>query len=89
MVRFEGHELAILGTLSGFYGIANSTLGAGWVKSFVHRHPVAAFSCFLAGVGVAMPLTIVPIRRLLKLPTNQYDASHPNVVFPKYADVNS
>jgi hypothetical protein len=88
MVKFEGHELAIIGTVTGFLGIANSTLGPGWAKSFIHRHPIAAFSVFLAGAGILMPLTVVPIRRALKLPTNQYDASHPNVVFPKYADVN-
>eukprot|EP00541_Cyclophora_tenuis_P004817 CAMPEP_0116544312 /NCGR_PEP_ID=MMETSP0397-20121206/2046_1 /TAXON_ID=216820 /ORGANISM="Cyclophora tenuis, Strain ECT3854" /LENGTH=83 /DNA_ID=CAMNT_0004068507 /DNA_START=47 /DNA_END=298 /DNA_ORIENTATION=- len=80
----DGHELAILGTLSGSYSVANSTLGPGWVKRFIHRQPVAAFSVALSVVGVAMPLLIVPVRRALKFPTNQYDASHPNVVFPKY-----
>jgi hypothetical protein len=88
-MTWEGHELAILGSLSGFYSITNSTLGPGWMKSFIHRHPVAAFSVGLACLGVAMPMTIVPLRRMLKLPTNQYDAAHPNVVFPKYADINN
>jgi hypothetical protein len=38
----------------------------------------------LFGIGIGYPLVAVPIRRALKLPTNQYDADHPNVVFPKY-----
>jgi hypothetical protein len=84
MVKWDGHELAVLGTVSGAYGVINSTLGPGWIKSFIHRQPVAAMSCFLAGVGVLMPLFVVPIRRSLKLPTNQYDATREGVVFPKY-----
>lgn len=89
MPSFEGHEVAIIGTLSGFYAVCNATLPKGWVKSFIHRQPVAAFSVALGCVGVLMPLTVVPVRRMLGLPTNQYDAAHPNVVFPKYADLNA
>lgn len=84
MVKWDGHELAVLGTVSGCYGVARATLGPGWVKGFIHRQPVAAMSIFLCGIGVAMPLFIVPIRRGLGLPTNQYDASREGVVFPKY-----
>jgi hypothetical protein len=39
-------------------------------------------SIALAGVSILMPIVIVPIRRKLGLPTNQYNAQHPNVVFP-------
>ena len=84
MVKWDGHELAVLGTISGVYGVCQATLGPGWVKSFIHRQPVAAMSVFLAGVGIALPLVVVPIRRSLKMPTNQYDASREGVVFPKY-----
>lgn len=83
-MHLDGHELAILGTLSGSYGVANATLGPGWVKRFVQVQPVAAFSIALGLAGIALPLVVVPVRRALKLPTNQYDASHPRVVFPKY-----
>eukprot|EP00540_Astrosyne_radiata_P005578 CAMPEP_0116826706 /NCGR_PEP_ID=MMETSP0418-20121206/2679_1 /TAXON_ID=1158023 /ORGANISM="Astrosyne radiata, Strain 13vi08-1A" /LENGTH=84 /DNA_ID=CAMNT_0004455373 /DNA_START=98 /DNA_END=352 /DNA_ORIENTATION=- len=83
-MKWEGHELAVLGTLTGCYGIVGATLGPGWIRKFVHQQPVAAMSVALASAAVAMPLVIVPIRRTLKFPTNQYDASHPNVVFPKY-----
>jgi hypothetical protein len=85
MVKWDGHELAVLGTATGVYSITNATLGKGWIKSLIHRQPVAAMSLALATVGVLMPLVVVPIRRAVKLPTNQYDSSHPNVVFPKYA----
>mmetsp|Transcript_17818 Transcript_17818/g.25077 ORF Transcript_17818/g.25077 Transcript_17818/m.25077 type:complete len:86 (+) Transcript_17818:81-338(+) len=84
MVKWDGHELAVLGTTSGAYAVANATLGPGWVKSFIHRQPVAAMSCALAGIGLLAPIIIVPIRRKLGMPTNQYDASFPGTVFPKY-----
>jgi hypothetical protein len=84
MVKWDGHELAVLGTVSGAYGVVHATLGPGWVKAFIHRQPVAAMSVLLAGTGILMPLIIVPIRRSLKYPTNQYDASREGVVFPKY-----
>lgn len=31
-----------------------------------------------------MPIVIVPIRRKLGMPTNQYDAGAKGTVFPKY-----
>ena len=83
MVHFDGHEVAILGSVSGFYGITGGIYGPGWIKSMIQRQPVVAMSVALAVVGVAMPVFIPPIRRRLGLPTNQYDASMPGVVYPK------
>ena len=83
MVHFDGHEVAILGSVSGFYGITRGIYGKGWIKSMIQRQPVVAMSVALATVGVAMPVFIPPIRRRLGLPTNQYDASMPGVVYPK------
>lgn len=88
MVHLDGHEVAVFGTVTGFYAIANATLRPGWIKSFIHRQPVPAFSMALFGLAMIMPVTIVPLRRMLKLPTHQHDAGiRPNVVYPKYADV--
>jgi hypothetical protein len=56
----------------------------GWARSFIHRQPVAAMSCFLFGVGVVLPVTVIPMRRAIGLPTNQYDAEYPGVKYPKY-----
>lgn len=84
MVHFDGHEVAVLGTMSGLLQICQTHLGKGWFKMFVHTQPIAAASCILFGIGIGYPLVAVPIRRALKLPTNQYDADHPNVTFPKY-----
>ena len=83
MVHIDGHELGILGTISGLYAVTNGTLGKGWVKQFIHRQPIAAFSVALAAAGVLLPVVVVPIRRKMGFPTNQYDASHPGTVFPK------
>jgi len=81
---WDGHEIAIFGTITGCLQIANSHLGKGWMKMFFHKEPIAAASVVLFGTGIVYPLIAVPIRRALKLPTNQYDADHPNVTFPKY-----
>jgi hypothetical protein len=81
---FDGHELAVMGTLTGALQICNSHLGKGWFKMFFHLQPIAAASCLLFGFGVTYPLIAVPIRRALKLPTEQYCADHPDVTFSKY-----
>mmetsp|Transcript_11888 Transcript_11888/g.22516 ORF Transcript_11888/g.22516 Transcript_11888/m.22516 type:complete len:87 (+) Transcript_11888:125-385(+) len=83
MVRWDGHELAVVGSATGFWAIANGCLGKGWVKSMIHRQPVVAMSLALATAGVAMPIFIPPIRRKLGLPTNQYEAGLPGVVYPQ------
>lgn len=84
MPHLDGHELGILATITGMYSVANGALGKGWVRGFVHRQPVAAFSVALGTVGILMPIVIVPIRRKLGMPTNQYDAGAKGTVFPKY-----
>jgi hypothetical protein len=83
MVHIDGHELAIFSTITGALGVTHGIYGKGWYKSMIHRQPIIAFSLALATVGVTMPLVIVPIRRRLGLPTNQYDHCHPGTVFPK------
>lgn len=87
MVRWDGHEIGVLSTVAGCVAILHGASPKGWFKSFVHRQPVAAMSCFLFGVGLALPVTVVPIRRALGLPTNQYDAEDPRVKFPKYESI--
>ncbi|KAL7546882.1 hypothetical protein ACHAWF_010206 [Thalassiosira exigua] len=83
MVHFDGHELGMITTIAGALGVTHGCYGKGWFKSFVHRQPIIAFSVTLAGIGVCMPLVIVPLRRKLGLPTNQYEFDHPQTVFPK------
>mmetsp|Transcript_1498 Transcript_1498/g.2133 ORF Transcript_1498/g.2133 Transcript_1498/m.2133 type:complete len:86 (+) Transcript_1498:102-359(+) len=82
MVHVDGHELAIFGTYSGVIGITRGIYGKGWFKSLVHRQPIVAFSIAIGTLGVAMPVVVVPIRRKLGMPTNQYDATFPGTVFP-------
>lgn len=82
---WDGHELAVLGTLSGVYGVTQGIYGKGWMKSLIHRQPIAAMSLALCGMGLLLPMTVVPMRRAMGLPTNQYDASHPKAVYPKLA----
>ena len=84
MPHWDGHEIGVLSTLFGCVGIMQGAMPRGWAKSFIHRQPIAAMSCFLFGVGIMMPVTVVPVRRALGLPTNQYDAEFPGVKYPKY-----
>lgn len=83
MVHIDGHELGIFGTITGLYQVANGALPKGWVKSFIHRQPIAAFSVGLTCIGLVLPVVVPPIRRKLGLPTNQYEAGRPGVVYPK------
>jgi len=82
MVRIDGHELGIVSMCTGLYGVTTGVLGKGWVKSFIHRQPVAAFSVAIAGIGIVMPIFIPPLRRKLGMPTNQYEGGLPGVVYP-------
>jgi hypothetical protein len=81
---WDGHEIGVLSTLVGCVGILHGSMPKGWAKSFVHRQPVAAMAVFMFAVGVTLPVTVVPIRRRLGLPTNQYDAEYPGVKYPKF-----
>jgi len=76
MFHIDGHELGIFATLTGLYGVTTGCLGKGWVKGFIHRQPVAAFSVGLAVVGMTLPIVVPPIRRRLGFETNQYEAGH-------------
>jgi hypothetical protein len=84
MVRWEGHEIGVLSTLAGCVGILQGAMPKGWAKSFIHRQPVPAMSCLLFGVGLLLPVTVVPVRRALGFPTNQYDAEYPGTKYPVY-----
>eukprot|EP00934_Nitzschia_sp_Nitz4_P004669 Nitzschia sp. Nitz4//scaffold397_size11424//9947//10213//NITZ4_009044-RA/size11424-exonerate_est2genome-gene-0.19-mRNA-1//1//CDS//3329550293//4659//frame0 len=84
MVRWDGHEIGVLSTIAGCVGILQGSMPKGWARSFIHRYPVPAMSCFLFSVGLLMPVTVLPLRRSLGLPTNQYDAEDPRVRYPKF-----
>jgi hypothetical protein len=64
--------------------LVHRTLPQGWARSFIHRQPIAAMACGWALIGVTLPLVIPPIRRRLKLPTNQYNAENPMALTPNY-----
>jgi len=83
MVHFDGHEMAFLGTYSGLYSIVRGVYGKHWIKQFIHREPVLAMSVGLFTIGITLPIIVVPIRRRLGYPTNQYDAFFPGTVFPE------
>ena len=82
-MHIDGHEIGMVTTIAGALGVTQGIYGKGWFKSFIHRQPIIAFSVTLAGIGICMPLVIVPLRRKLGLPTNQYDPDDPKTVWPK------
>jgi hypothetical protein len=84
MVHFDGHEVLFASSIVGAVALFDRTLPKGWARAFIHRQPVAAMATFWGLAGITLPLIIPPLRRAMKLPTNQYDADHAKVVFPKY-----
>lgn len=80
----DGHELAVVSTVSGGYMLFNRSLPKGWVRGFIHRQPVAAMAVFWGLVGITLPLVVPRMRRMVGWPTNQYDAAHPKCVGPNY-----
>eukprot|EP00578_Thalassiosira_sp_NH16_P000760 CAMPEP_0181140798 /NCGR_PEP_ID=MMETSP1071-20121207/35491_1 /TAXON_ID=35127 /ORGANISM="Thalassiosira sp., Strain NH16" /LENGTH=86 /DNA_ID=CAMNT_0023227763 /DNA_START=81 /DNA_END=341 /DNA_ORIENTATION=+ len=83
MVHIDGHEIAVVTTIAGFVGVTHGIYGKGWFKSLIHRQPVIAMSVTLASIGICLPLVVVPLRRKLGMPTNQYDHHDPKCVWPK------
>ena len=82
-MHIDGHELGILGTVTGLYSVTNGVLGKNWIKTFIHRQPVAAFSTGVAVASLLFPVIVVPIRRKLGYPTNQYDGGGtPGTIYP-------
>ncbi len=47
--------------------------GARFFRFYMDREPVVVASFALGAVGLALPFTVVPIRRSMGLPTDQYD----------------
>lgn len=84
MPHFDGHEVAVVSTMGGALLLFHRTLPKGWIRGFIHRQPIAAMAVAWGLAGMTLPLIVPRIRRAMKLPTNQYDAHHPNVVMPKY-----
>lgn len=80
----DGHEVGIVTTLGGAFYLIHRTLPANWHKGFIHRQPVAAMAVAWGIAGMTLPLVVPRLRRMAGLPTNQYDASHPKVAYPKY-----
>lgn len=46
---------------------------AKFLRFYSDREPVVVASCALGAVAIALPLVVVPVRRSLGLPTDQYD----------------
>jgi|TARA_B110000971_G_C19786648_1_gene397844 hypothetical protein len=82
----DGHAFAVFGSAAAYMLTANAVLKKGWVRRLAHQEPIVFGSCMLVGAAMLLPLTVIPIRRGLGMPTNQYDAfDHLNVVYPDYS----
>lgn len=46
---------------------------AKFARFYADREPVVVASCFIGAVAVVLPLVVVPVRRSMGLPTDQYD----------------
>lgn len=86
MVHYDGHEVALVTTFLGGAALLHKTMPRGWIRGMIHRQPVVALSMAWGLIGMGLPLVVPPVRRMLKMPTNQYDAIHPKATFPVYKD---
>lgn len=84
MTLYDGHEVAVGTTLIGGTILVDRSMPKGWVRGMIHRQPIAAMATFWCIAGIALPVLIPPVRRALKMPTNQYNAEHPRALSPKY-----
>ena len=80
---FDGHVALVFGGAATYLATINSVLPKGWLRRFAHQEPVVFGGVALGCIAVAMPLTVVPIRRKLGMPTNNYEPDHPGTVYPK------
>lgn len=44
-----------------------------FIRHYLDREPMVVVSCAIGAVAVSLPLVVVPIRRSMGLPTDQYD----------------
>ncbi|KAE9212319.1 hypothetical protein PF002_g18294 [Phytophthora fragariae] len=44
-----------------------------FIRHYLDREPMVVISCAIGAVAVSLPLVVVPIRRSMGLPTDQYD----------------
>ena len=80
----DGHAALVVGGCASYAAVIHSTLPKGWLRKFIHTEPVVFAACALGVVALVLPNTIIPMRRALGMPTNQYDGvEHPNCVRPK------
>ena len=80
---FDGHVGLVLGGAATYLATINSVLPKGWLRRFANQEPIVFGGVVLGCVAVAMPLTIIPVRRGLGMPTNNYEPTHSGTVFPK------
>jgi hypothetical protein len=60
---------------------------ARFVRYYADREPVVVASCAIGAVALSLPLIVIPIRRSLGLPTDQYDGPKlPDFILQKRAD---
>ena len=78
---WDGHEVSVIATMGGAAVVLNRTMPKDWVRGLIHRQPVVAMSCLWVVIGITLPLTIPPMRRMMGLPTGQYDPHHPKAKF--------
>jgi hypothetical protein len=46
---------------------------AKFVRYYLDREPMVVLSCTIGAVALSLPLVVVPLRRAMGLPTDQYD----------------
>ena len=83
----DGHVALVFGGAATYVAGIHGVMNRGWGRQFINTHPILAVSCGLFFVAVSMPPLIVPMRRSMGMPTNQWEAHHENCSWPvKFED---
>ena len=73
--KIDHHALLVISSVATYAQATHSVLARGWMRKLVDQEPVVVFSLMLGGLGILLPVTVVPARRAIGLDTTQYDGA--------------
>ena len=73
--KIDHHAALVITSVITYAQATHSVLARGWLKRLADQEPVVVFSLMLGGIGIMLPVTVVPLRRSLGMNTSQYDGA--------------
>mmetsp|Transcript_20031 Transcript_20031/g.36220 ORF Transcript_20031/g.36220 Transcript_20031/m.36220 type:complete len:119 (+) Transcript_20031:127-483(+) len=73
--KIDHHALIVLTSIGSYFQVTQGVMrhqSKNWLRTLVDKEPVVAFSFLVAGVAIALPVTVVPLRHAMGCDTSQY-----------------